>query len=57
MGNIRGHRIYQYELYVLFLDKNIKKEVDEYIKPILQKFADDYKEKVRQDSIKNANAL
>ena len=48
---------YQYELYVLFLDKNIKKEVDEYIKPILQKFADDYKEKVRQDSIKNANAL
>lgn len=48
---------YQYELYVLFLDKNIKKEVDEYIKPILQKFVDDYKEKKRQDSIKNAKAL
>ena len=57
MGNIRGYGIYQYELYVLFLDKNIKKEVDEYIKPILQKFVDDYKEKKRQDSIKNAKAL
>ena len=48
---------YQYELIVQFLDKTIKNEVDEYIKPILQKFADDYKEKMRQDSIKNANAL
>jgi hypothetical protein len=48
---------YQYELIVQFLDKTIKSEVDEYIKPILQKFADDYKEKMRQDSIKNANAL
>lgn len=48
---------YQYELDVQFLDKTQKKEVDEYIKPILQKFADDYKEKIKQDSIKNANVL
>ena len=48
---------YQYELDVQFLDKTLKKEVDEYIKPILQKFADDYREKIKQDSIKDANAL
>ena len=48
---------YQYELIVQFLDKTIKKEVDEYIKPILQKFVDNNEEKIRQDSIKNANAL
>jgi len=48
---------YQYELDVQFLDKTLKKKVDEYIKPILQKFADDYRERIKQDSIKNANAL
>lgn len=48
---------YQYQLIVHFLDKMQKKEVDEYIKPILQKFEDDYRNKLKQDSINNANAL
>ena len=47
----------QYQLKIIFLDKKIKKEVDEYIKPIIHKFWDDYREKERQDSIRNANAL
>lgn len=38
---------YQYELNIQFLDKIQKKEVDEYIKPILQKFEDEYIEKMR----------
>jgi hypothetical protein len=48
---------YQYKLEIQFLDKARKKEVDEYIKPILQKFTDEKIEKMKQDSIKNANAL
>ena len=48
---------YQYKLSVLFLNKEAKKEVDEYIKPILQKDKDDYLEQRRQDSIRTANAL
>jgi len=48
---------YQYELTVIFLDKIQKKEVDDYIKPIIQKYIDDYNEHRKQDSINNANAL
>ncbi|MBP5680815.1 MAG: hypothetical protein J6X31_07185 [Bacteroidales bacterium] len=48
---------YQYEVKIIFLDKSIKKEVDEYIKPIIQKFIDEMRKKQRQDSIRNANAL
>lgn len=48
---------YQYVLTIHFIDKLYKKEVDEYIKGILQKEQEAIREKAKQDSIKMNNAL
>lgn len=48
---------YQYHITIQFLDKEIKKEVDAYIEPILQKFVDNAKRQKQQDSIRMENAL
>lgn len=48
---------YQYYITIQFLNKDIKKEVDEYITSILQKFAADVKRKELEESIRMENAL
>ena len=47
----------QYEIDVLFIDKTIKKEVDDFVDKELRKSYEVYKQKEKQDSINDSNAL
>lgn len=47
----------QYEVDVLFIDKTIKKEVDDFVDKKLEIMSIEYIQKMKQDSINNAHAL